>query len=248
MNEFLKLEERGGRETVDARGLHAALGVARDFSTWIKDRIEKYGFQEGKDFSPNLGESTGGRPGIEYALTLSMAKELATVENNDAGRAIRRYLIQVEEAWNTPKMVMARAVQVADKEMEEMRGRIALLEPKAAFADAIDNSASGIPIGDFAHVLASKGWDIGRNRLFRILREKSILYVEYVPALKDSVSKPYQIQIENGNFVVNEMPALINKDKEEVIRPQALVTPKGQRFILDHLETWGFVKKARRTA
>ena len=36
--------------SVDARELHAALDVRRDFSTWIKGRIEQYGFVEGEDF------------------------------------------------------------------------------------------------------------------------------------------------------------------------------------------------------
>jgi len=84
------------QQLCDARDLHAFLGVGRDFSTWVKDRIEQYGFVEGEDFSPFLGKSTGGRPGMEYHLTLDMAKELAMVENNDQGRQVRRYFIAME--------------------------------------------------------------------------------------------------------------------------------------------------------
>mgnify|MGYP003591331762 CR=1 FL=1 len=36
--------------SVNARDLHGALDVRRDFSTWIKGRIEQYGFVEGEDF------------------------------------------------------------------------------------------------------------------------------------------------------------------------------------------------------
>ena len=35
---------------VSARALHKALGVGRDFTTWIKGRIEEYGFKKGVDF------------------------------------------------------------------------------------------------------------------------------------------------------------------------------------------------------
>jgi hypothetical protein len=42
-----------------------------------------------------------------------MAKEIAMVENNEKGREIRRYLIKLEEAWNTPAAVMARAKQMS---------------------------------------------------------------------------------------------------------------------------------------
>lgn len=97
----------------NARDLHASLEVGKDFSTWIKDRIEKYGFTEGEDFivftrspdlasgedefSPDLGnKSLVGRPAIDYHLTLDMAKELAMIENNPKGREVRRYFIRME--------------------------------------------------------------------------------------------------------------------------------------------------------
>ncbi|HOX92504.1 MAG TPA: antA/AntB antirepressor family protein [Spirochaetales bacterium] len=104
MNDLIQIKETNGRETVDARELHAALEVARDFSTWIKDRIEKYGFIHGQDYQlTKSGEVVeraqgGGTARDRYDLTVAMAKELATVENNDRGREVRRYLIQVEEA------------------------------------------------------------------------------------------------------------------------------------------------------
>lgn len=84
------------QQLCDARDLHNFLGVGRDFSNWIKGRIDQYGFVESEDFSPVLAKSTGGRPGQEYHLTLDMAKELAMVENNDQGRQVRRYFIAME--------------------------------------------------------------------------------------------------------------------------------------------------------
>lgn len=86
--------------TVNARDLHTGLQVRRDFSNWIKGRVEKFSFQEGVDFdvSANSGENPlGGRPGKEYRLTLDMAKELSMVENNDQGRLARRYFIWREQ-------------------------------------------------------------------------------------------------------------------------------------------------------
>jgi len=85
---------------VDARQLHAALQVGKDFSTWIKDRIQQYGFQENQDFGvfPDFGEnSQRGRPAKEYRLTLDMAKELAMVERTEKGRIVRRYFIDCEQ-------------------------------------------------------------------------------------------------------------------------------------------------------
>lgn len=90
-----------GVTLVDARLLHTKLEVGRDFSNWIKGRIDQYGFEEGTDFvtcSPNLAsEMHGGQNKVDYHLTIDMAKELAIVENNDIGRKVRRYFIEMEE-------------------------------------------------------------------------------------------------------------------------------------------------------
>jgi len=85
--------------TVDARELHAFLGVKRDFSSWIKGRVEKFGFVEETDFVvfTKSGENLkGGRPVIDYILTIDMAKQLSMVENNEKGRQIRKYFIACE--------------------------------------------------------------------------------------------------------------------------------------------------------
>ncbi|EBA1914390.1 antA/AntB antirepressor family protein [Salmonella enterica] len=90
---------------VSARTLHEALGVKRDFTTWIKDRIRRYGFVEGVDYvvvenltSPVLGRSKS-RQRVEhdYLITLNMGKEIAMVERSEQGRTIRRYFIKCEE-------------------------------------------------------------------------------------------------------------------------------------------------------
>jgi len=47
--------------SVNARELHKLLEVGKDFSTWVKGRIEKFGFIEDLDFSPLLGKSSGGQ-------------------------------------------------------------------------------------------------------------------------------------------------------------------------------------------
>ena len=57
MNELIQVAERqigdGAIQTVNARDLHAFLGVGKDFSTWIQERIQKYGFVENQDFVKN---------------------------------------------------------------------------------------------------------------------------------------------------------------------------------------------------
>ncbi len=87
---------------VNARELHEFLQVGRDFSNWIKDRINKYGFIENQDYISfaEIGErEIGATKKIEYILKLDTAKELAMVENNVRGSQIRRYFIAVEKKY-----------------------------------------------------------------------------------------------------------------------------------------------------
>ena len=90
-------------QMVDARVLHEFLGVRRDFTTWIKGRIEEFDFEVGLDFvsfdSPNPGNQVslgGDRKSKSYFVTLDMAKELAMVERTPKGRQARRYFLDCE--------------------------------------------------------------------------------------------------------------------------------------------------------
>ena len=86
-------------QVCDGRELHVFLKTGKQFSDWIKQRIQQYGFEENQDFmsfSPKSEKPQGGRLRVEYHLTLDMAKELSMVENNEQGRLARRYFIDME--------------------------------------------------------------------------------------------------------------------------------------------------------
>jgi phage anti-repressor protein len=116
------------KRTVDARALHEKLEVAQKFANWLPHRISHYSFTEGKDFFTFPGnEETApverGRPTIEYALTVGMAKELCMLENNEIGRKFRRYFIDCEEEL------------VKRLEADALKGRKAIEENKALAKD-----------------------------------------------------------------------------------------------------------------
>lgn len=112
-----------GTALCNARDLHATLENGEHFATWIKERIEKYGFTEGEDFFGN-SRKTRGRPATDYHLTLDMAKELAMVENNDKGRQVRRYFIEVEKKAKAPAITQAQALPSPSKITPNLRSRI----------------------------------------------------------------------------------------------------------------------------
>lgn len=100
MNIIKVIANEQGSQVVSARDLHEFLESKQDFSTWIKNRIKKYGLIENQDYNllHNFVEQVSGtKQLIEYALTLDSAKELAMVEGNDKGREARQYFIACEK-------------------------------------------------------------------------------------------------------------------------------------------------------
>lgn len=102
-----------GLNAVSARELHSFLEVGRDFSTWFKERVEQFYFEE---FEENVdyvsvtvdkdGALLQNPSGLitesmrlqgfrkEYYVSISMAKELSKVERNEQGRRARKYFIE----------------------------------------------------------------------------------------------------------------------------------------------------------
>lgn len=104
------------------------------------------------------------------------------VQKNDRARAVRQYLIDLEKAWNTPEQVMARALKLADKTIEQLKSDNKALEqkieqdkPKTIFADAVSASHTSILIGDLAKLICQNGVQIGQKRLFEWMRQNNFL-------------------------------------------------------------------------
>lgn len=104
--EFVAIYENNkGERLVNARELHKVLENKRKFSDWIKQRIEHYGFIENSEFIRFHNFVKGDKKGygnktqIEYYLIIDMAKELCMVENNDIGKKLRKYFIEVEKGY-----------------------------------------------------------------------------------------------------------------------------------------------------
>lgn len=111
--EFKKVEEgvipiyenETRERLINARELHRALKSNTKFADWIKRRIEHYKFAENEDFIPFLNFEKGDENGFgnkatkEYYLTIDTSKEICMIENNETGRNIRRYFIEVEKRY-----------------------------------------------------------------------------------------------------------------------------------------------------
>lgn len=207
-------------ETVNARELHAFLEIGKRFTTWLQDRIEQYGFVEGRDFLPILGKTpNGGRPSKEYHLSLDMAKELSMVERNEKGKQARQYFIECERRAKeiTPQLpqTMAEALRLAADQAERLEQQERALQeaaPKVDFANQVEVAPDAITVGQAAKTIGT-----GRTRLFSFLRHHGWV---------NRRNEPYQAKIEAGLMDVKvghwEHP---EKGLQENIT--ALVTGKG---------------------
>ena len=86
---------------VSAKKLHEFLGVGRDFTNWIKGRINQYGFAENTDYVvyANSGENPlGGRPTVDYLITIDMCSTGSRAKVKGRGMMYRLF-IWVKSNW-----------------------------------------------------------------------------------------------------------------------------------------------------
>lgn len=206
--------------TVSGRELHEALEVKTAYKDWFP-RMCEYGFTEGEDFCSNLSESTGGRPAIDHAITIPMAKELCMLQRSEKGSFFRKYFIRLEEAWNSPEMVMKRALEIANSRVKELQINVAsltvdneIMRPKAEYFDELVDRNLLTNIRDTAKELKIK-----QSEFVKFLLDKKYLYRD-----KSGKLLPYAKHADAGLF---ELKEFVN-EKTGFHSTQTLVTPKGK--------------------
>lgn len=136
MNELVKVNFE--TQTVSARELHEQLHIVTRFNDWFP-RMCEYGFEEGTDFYSKMSKTseTGGRPSVDYEISVDMAKQICMVQKTPEGKAVRQYLIDLEKAWNTPEQIMARALDIAHKTINSLKEENLVMKPKAEYFDEL---------------------------------------------------------------------------------------------------------------
>ena len=217
MNEIIALSAAniGGEQipTVNARDLHAFLGVKTEFKDWIARRIKDFGFVENTDFCSFLSESSGGRPSKEFSVSLGMAKELAMVERNAKGKQARLYFIECE------KVAKAKAAAPALRQLASSLEKQAALEhkvaedaPKVAFAETVEAS-----YGDMLIREAAKTLGYPATLLFDWLRAHSWITMK---------NEPYADRVKQG-VLRPRVSNFTHPEKGLSVSITAHVTPKG---------------------
>lgn len=95
---MIKVLENG---KVDAREIYNFIGVKLRFNDWCTRSFEFMGAKENEDFYSKKSKSTGGRPTIEYDLTIECAKELCLVQRTEKSKELRKWLISLSAKHDT---------------------------------------------------------------------------------------------------------------------------------------------------
>lgn len=242
MNELIQVNYDNDRPTVLARDLHEFLEVQTPYHKWFP-RMCEYGFSENIDYmmmDKNVLRSDGTKmPQVQHdaQLTIEMAKEICMLQRNERGKQARQYFIQLEKDWNSPELVMARALKMANSRIGSLEERTIHLEqkieqdrPKVVFADAVSVSKGAILIGDLAKILRQNGVEMGQTRLFQWLRENGYL----IKQKGSAYNMPTQKSMELGLFKIKET-CVTHSDGHTSINRTPKVTGKGQIYLVNKI-------------
>lgn len=223
MSELIKVNYDSDRPTVLGRDLHEFLSVNSNYTTWFS-RMREYGFTEKVDFEtcfPNLeSEKHGGQNRVDHQLTIEMAKELCMLQRNEKGKIARQYFINLETAWNTPEMIMSRALKMAEKQISKLQlvnsdltVKNQIMLPKAEYFDELVERNTLTSFRETAKELGIKERDF-----IHFLFEKKYIYRD-----KKGKLMPYADK-NDGLFEIKEC----YNEKTKWSGTQTLITPKGR--------------------
>lgn len=237
--ELLKIELNENQEPiVGGRELHEVLEIETPYKKWF-DRMCEYGFVENQDYC-TVGQkcpiANGGyQEVINHAIKLDMAKEIAMIQRNEAGKRVRQYFIQVEKDFNSPEKIMARALKIAENKislltinMNKLHDQIEEQQPKVLFADSVSTSKTSILVGELAKMIKQNGHDIGQNRLFQWLRDNNYL----ISRNGNDFNMPTQKSMNLGLFEIKET-SITHADGHTTFSKTPKVTGKGQIYFIN---------------
>lgn len=228
----IPVTEHSGEPRVLDVDLGAALEMARP--TNIRQQIEKHMDvlgRFGEVCTQRVQNAGPGRPSVAYLLNEHHAAYLATQSDTPKAKDVTVGIINAFIEWRRTRaaapapqfaipQTMAEALRLAadlSETVEEQKAALAEAAPKVAFHDAVTDATNAQTVEEVAKAL-----NIGRNRMFRLLREHKLL----MPG-----NMPYQRHIDAGRFRVVERQYTDAKRGEKHTYTRTLVTGKGFAYI-----------------
>lgn len=222
MKELIKVKTQGDTQVVSARELHEKLGLTTRFSKWVDQNFTD--FIEEVDFTSvtkvTVVNNGAKRELQDYAITISMAKELCMMSHTELGKEYRKYFLELERKWNDPKEVVKRGYAILQNENKQLKIENEVLKPKAERYDRYLSNKGLITITEIA-----KEYGMSGRKLNKFLNDKGIIYK------KGDKWFVYQ-RYANDGLVGYEI--FMPEDRE--IRRTLKWTTKGEQFIRNLLE------------
>ncbi|EIJ4775130.1 phage antirepressor KilAC domain-containing protein [Staphylococcus pseudintermedius] len=223
-------EKENGEIAVSARELHKALKVKTRFSLWVTQNFKF--LKENYDFTSVVTTTVVNNGAVrhldDYALTTEAAKHIAMMSGTKKGFEVRDYFIKIEKAWNSPEMIMQRALKIANNTIYQLEAKIERDKPKIVFADVVATTKTSILVGELAKIIKQNGVNIGQRRLFEWLRQNGYLIkrkgVDY--------NMPTQYSMERELFEIKET-TISHSDGHTSISKTPKVTGKGQQYFVN---------------
>jgi anti-repressor protein len=128
--------------TVNARDLHAYLGITKPYADWIRVQIRRAHLAEHRDyvvFHSEVKNLQGGRPASEHHLTFDAAKHVAMMSSADKGHAVREWFIAKEKELAQLTLQSSALPQVHNQALQaiiDMAVQLDRTEQRAILAEA----------------------------------------------------------------------------------------------------------------
>lgn len=247
MNALLKVEVNENQEqAVSGRELHMFLEIETPYKKWF-DRMCEYGFSENMDYL-TVDKNVYGQNGqlmpqkqYDHLMKIDMAKELCMLARNEKGKQARRYFLEVERDWNSPEKVMARALNIANNTINNLKlensmqkQMIAEFKPIKEYVDVILNSTDTVTVTQIAadYGLSARALNkiLWENHLIHCVNGQWILYKKWM----------------NKGFTKSETIEVTRKDGSTKVVMNTKWTQKGRLKIHEILTAVGIVAEMDR--
>ena len=231
MNDLIKVNYDKDSPTVSGRELHEVLEIGTKYEDWFP-RMCEYGFVENTDYHTlKIENMVSGRTytKTDHALTIPMAKEICMIQRSDKGKEARQYFLKLEEAWNTPEMVMSRALKMAEKTINRLQSenvekdkQIETQKPKVVFADAVSVSdttrrgGEGLTLKELSQLYhLNREIEIDRQQLeeLRARAESTSAPLSHTPRSRNTESK-----LERHVADIVDLQAIISAKQQQCIQ------------------------------
>jgi len=232
-------ENESGDVVISGRDLHEFLEIKTAYKDWFPRMIE-YGFAEDVDFITDIEKVDAQNRARTYEQTnhiikLDMAKEIAMIQRNEKGKQARQYFIQVEKAWNSPEMIMKRALEYVNRQVEGLslesahqKQIIAELQPKATYYDLILQNKSLVAISVIA-----KDYGISGTKMNELLNEHG---VQYKMGNKKKYIWLLYAKYQDKGYTSSKTQSYVDSNGVVQNKPHTYWTQKGRLFIYDLLK------------